>query len=156
MKPIKKLKIKLHDPKKFLVRDKSKYRRRTYEFPFEALDQKKGLGIIEWNLELFSEYDRSSKKYYINKMWIWAGQTMDKRYRGKIFQIECYTEAIKALPFTMKNNEDAFIQRVWSMKYWDNGNLVMTAYPKHEHNILQIETFSSIFLEPKFLTRRGR
>ena len=155
MKTVKELKIKLHDPKKFLVKKKSRGRERVYEFPFEALDQKKGLGLIEWNLELFREYDRSSKKYYINKIWVWARQTMDKRYRGKIFQIECYTEAIKAPLFTMKNNEDGFIQRIWSIQYWDNGNLVMTAYPKHEHNILQIETFSSVFLEPKFLTRRG-
>jgi len=130
----------------------------VYEFPFDALDKSTmRLGSIEWHLEPFTEYCRKEKRYYINKLWVWATQTVDKRYKGKIFEIPCFTEMIKGNPpdiFSAKKGEEGFLQRVWDFKpYSDNGNYVLTAYPRHEHNVLRIEAGSSIFIEPKFLTK---
>lgn len=151
---VKKLKIKTYSAKKFKVDEGFGT---VYEFPFHALDENlHGAGRIEWHIESFTKYNRTEKKYYINKLWVWATQSYDKRYRGKIFEIPCYTEAIHGNPmrYGSEMNEDSFLQAVWKfMPFSDNGNFVLSAYPRNEHNVLRIASNSSIFIEPKFLVR---
>lgn len=151
----KQIDVKTVNPKKFKIDSKFG---NVYEFPFDAVDQSPAqIGTIEWHLEPFMEYNRTEKKYYINKLWLWATQTFDVRYRGKIFEIECYTACLHGNPPAkdLENIvEEPFIQRVWEFTpYSDNGNYVLTAYPRHEHNVLKIAIDSSIYIEPKFITR---
>lgn len=153
---VKKLKIETSSADEFKIDAGYKT---VYEFPFEALDPNpRRAGRIEWHIETFTEYNRKEKKYYINKLWVWATSTYDERYRGRIFEIPCYTEAIHGNPMGYENkvNEESFLQMVWNfMPYSDNRNYVLTAYPKNEHNILRIACDSSVYIEPKFLERRS-
>lgn len=155
---VKQITVKTVSPKKFLVTDKSKFHN-VYEFPFEAVDQsRERLGTIVWKLETFTEYSRSEKQYYINKLWLWASQTRDERYIGKIFEIPCFTKALHGTPtinYSENKDEEPFLQRVWRFEpFADNGNYVFSAYPRHDHNLLRISIDSSVFISPKFLTRR--
>ena len=153
MKP-KNINIKTSSPKEFRVDyDYGE----VYEFPFHALDPNpRRSGRIEWHIECFTEYNRKEKRHYICKLWVWATSTFDPRYRGKIFEIPCYTEAIHGNPMGhgKKIMESSFLQSVWKfMPFSDNGNFVLSAYPNNEHTVLRIACNSSIFIEPKFLVR---
>lgn len=152
---VKQIEVKTVNPKKFKIDHNYGD---IYEFPFDPVDQSgMRLGRIEWHLEPFIKYDRTEKRYYIYKLWVWATQTVDPRYKSKIFEIECYTEGLHGNPIDKNSEnkiEEPFIQRVWDFKpYSDNGNYVLTAYPRDEHNVLKIAVNSSIYIEPKFIVR---
>lgn len=122
-----------------------------YSFPFEVLDKTPGgksLGRIEWCIEPFIGKKKKEGRYYIEKLWVWAKQTRDKRYLGKIFEIPCFSESIMGDSI----NRNGFLNHVWlnfpcaehkgQMQFW--------AYPQNHHSILEITADSSIAIDIKF------
>lgn len=123
----------------------------TYEFPFEALDKTPGgsnLGRIEWHIEPFKS-KKNKGRYYIEKILVFASQTRDERYKGKIFEIPCYTESITA---DSLHNRDSYFHYVWRMLWCEVHNTVyFSAYPKNKHKKLVINVESSISSEIEFV-----
>ena len=124
----------------------------VYRFPFKVLDDTPGgsnLGRIEWCIEPFKG-KKHHGRYYIEKLWVWAKQTRDKRYAKKIFEIPCFSEAISGDSLKQK---DSFLHNVWltffcgehrnSMQFW--------AYPENGKSILEIDVSSSISINIEFL-----
>lgn len=120
-----------------------------YVFPFELLDKTPGgssLGRIEWHIEP-SKGRKVGGRYYIEKLLVWASQTRDERYNGKIFEIPCYSESIYASCLA----EDSYFKYVWRMLFCGvHKNPVFSAYPGDKHKELVINTGSSICLEINF------
>ena len=120
-----------------------------YVFPFEVLDKTPGgsnLGRIEWCIEPI----RGKKKQgriMIEKLLVWAKQTRDERYVGKIFEIPCHTEAITGDSI----DRNSFLNHVW---YWyfcpDHNTVGMWAYPRNEHSKMVINCGSSFGVTAEF------
>jgi len=137
--------IKTVSAKKYL---KDKYG--IYEFPFKVLDDTPGgtnLGRIEICIELFRSKRKVDKRYYIEKIWLWFKQTRDKKYRGKIFEIPCFTECIGGDYIGM----NSFTASAWRVYYCDvHRQIIMEAYPQNNHSKLLIDVSSSIMVDIDF------
>ena len=115
----------------------------TYCFPFTVLDDTPGgrnLGRIMWGIELLHGRKRKGR-YYIDKLLVFARQTRDKRYTGKIFEIPCFAEMLQG----------GFIEHVWNIAICPEHNgPILTAYPDNQHSSLVINVLSSISIEANF------
>ena len=114
-----------------------------YEFPFEVLDKTPGgqnLGRIQWIVEVFPGKVRDDFRM-INKLFVWARQTRDKRYYGKVFEIETYSETI-----TTNLHDDDKQFAPWRMMFCPihKGAFILDAYPSNSCKKLIINTMSSI------------
>lgn len=138
------IKIKYESATKF--RDKDGY----YIFPFEVLGKTPGgsnLGRIEWHLEPVASKKKDGR-YYIEKLMVWASQTRDTRYFGKVFEIPCWSESLTA---DSLNNRASYFHFVWRMMICEvHKNPMFSAYPANEHSKLKIDTSSSISCELTF------
>ena len=130
--------------------DSFKTDRGEYVFPFECLDKTPGgsnLGRIEWHVEPIKS-NKNKGRYYIEKLLVFASQTRDERYKGKIFEIPCYTESITA---DVLHHRDSYFHYVWRMTWCEVHNTAFfSAYPKNEHTKLVINVNSSISSEIEF------
>jgi hypothetical protein len=142
-------------PKEFEVNEKWG---KSFVFPFEPLDlpdRLDSLGRIEWHIELVmdkkkSKVSKSFSKYYIKELWVFATQTRDKRYIGKIFKIPCHTETLTASSF----HPEDYLNNLWKFTFCDvHKNPLFSAYPKDEHKYFVIDASSSISIEPKFMSK---
>lgn len=117
--------------------------KRCYRFPFDVLDNIKGggnLGRIEWHIEPLFKYEKRGGVYRINKFLIWATQTRDKRYKGKLFFVNIFAESI-----CKSYQTDDYFQYIWRMGYCKEHKTVsFSAYPENHHRFLIIEATSSI------------
>jgi hypothetical protein len=120
-----------------------------YEFPFEVLDKTPGgsnLGRIEWCIELIRSKRKKEGLYYIEKLYLWAKQTRDKRYIGKIFEIPCYADCVGG------PSRESFLKGVWRVGFCDiHKTLILEAYPdKDNYKKLVINNGSSILMDIYF------
>lgn len=130
--------------------DKFKSDDSTYRFPFTVLDPTPGgsnLGRIEWGIELL--HGRKQKgRYYIEKLLVFARQTRDERYAGKVFEIPCFTDMLQGRELTGRS---AFIQHVWQVSICPEHNApVLSAYPENQHSELVVDVRSSISIDVNF------
>lgn len=115
-----------------------------YIFPFKVLDEK--YGRIEWHIEpVFG--NKKNGRYYIEKLLIWATQTQDEKYIGKLFEIECFSEMLCGDSI----NREGFLNYVWKVSQCEiHKNCILTAYPANHHNKLEINVGSSISIDANF------
>lgn len=122
----------------------------TYSFPFIGLDPTPGgsnLGRIMWGIEAYKK-KRKDGRYYITSILVWARQTRDARYAGRIFEIPCFTESLYG---SVLGEKVAFLHRVWRAFFCDeHGGLVLQAYPDDQHTELYINAGSSIMIDLEF------
>lgn len=124
-----------------------KISRNIYRFPFIA--NTKEWGRIEWCMELEKEKKKREGKYYIKYLYLWAKQTSDERYSGKIFQISSYAEMLYGA--IEEEKYDSFLHHVWQTGFCElHKNIYFTAYPKNYHKDLVIKVDSSIMIEANF------
>ncbi len=120
-----------------------------YEFPFQVLDKRSGgsnLGRIEWHVEPIKGR-KTKNRYYIEKLLIWTTQTKDERYKGKIFEIPCYSESITGDSI----NRESYLNYVWRTMYCEvHKGIVFSAYPANHHGVLKINVGSSISIGMDF------
>lgn len=113
--------------------------RREYVFPFEVFDKTPGgsnLGRIEWWIEPVWKYDRSRKRYCIDEAYVWARQTRDKRYAGKLFLVDCFGDNWFS---SCTHIHDNFIKYVWLIeKCMIHKTMQYGAYPEDHHTKLVI------------------
>lgn len=116
-----------------------------FEFPFNVLDDK--LGKIEWHVEPIKGL-KSKGIHYIEKILVWASQTQDGRYKGKVFEIPCFSEKIVSSQF---RNRTPYLSCVWSTCYCsEHKTLSFSAYPKNEHTKLVFNVGSSVLIDIYF------
>ena len=156
---MKKNQIKVTSPNKYRVKTEKGYQR-IYRFPFETLDPTPGgsnLGRMEWGIELFRAKKKQNNRYYIEKIWVWARQTRDKRYLGKVFEIPCWTEMIESLDRVFgEPGTDPYMSRVWQTAFCSEHKQVsFSAYPDTDHNVLEIDVQSSIMASINFKTMKN-
>lgn len=115
----------------------------TYVFPFEVFDKTPGgsnLGRIEWHLEAFPG-KKTRGRFYIEKLHVWASQTYDPRYKGKVFEIPIFTEALTR----SMHDQNSFFSHVWRVIVCEVHKVaMMSAYPANHHSSLVVEGGSSI------------
>jgi len=143
------MEFKTHSAEKF--KDKSGY----YVFPFDVLDKTPGgsnLGRIEWHIEpVRGKKDRKEGRYYIEKLLVWASQTRDEKYKSKVFEIPCYSEAISASYHHNGRMPDSFMAYVWRVMFCEIHKMpVFSAYPDNQHTQLKIDVGSSISIDIDF------
>jgi hypothetical protein len=124
----------------------------VYRFPFEVLDKTPGgsnLGRIEWNIEPIMAKRKKDGFYRVEKIYLWARQTRDKRYEGKVFEIPCYSESI----FSSPTKGDSFFKGVWKIGFCPmHKTLVLEAYADdNNYKALHIRTCSSIGVDIEFV-----
>ena|SRR3990167_5212755 len=126
--------------------DKDEY----YVFPFQVLDERKdgsSLGRIMWQMEPIK--GRKTKgRYYYEKILIWARQTRDERYAGKVFEIPCHSESITGNSF----KRESYLNYVWQIQPCEvHKATYFSAYPANHHRVLKIDTGSSISIDIDFI-----
>ncbi len=114
-------------------------------FPFTCLDPMPGggnLGRIEWHSEPY-RFKKQEGRWYITAILLWATQTRDQRYKGKLFELRCLTEAICG------NSVDplgSLIGCVWHIgRCADHRQLMFSAYPQNDQSLLEVDLNSSLF-----------
>jgi hypothetical protein len=122
----------------------------SFVFPFQVLDDRKdgsSLGRIMWQIELIK--GRKYKgRYYIEKLLVWARQTRDDKYAGKVFEIPCYSEALLGDSI----DRESYINYVWHIQPCEvHNSLVFSAYPSNSHKALKINVDSSISINADFI-----
>lgn len=118
-----------------------------YVFPFDVLDPQ--YGRIQWMIELYpGKKFRGENRRRLGKIWVWATQTKDKRYHGKIFEIETNAECLTT-DATLRRNT-AYVP--WRIMFCEQhkGAVILDAYPENGCTKLIINAFSSISVEAKF------
>lgn len=125
-----------------------------YRFPFDVLDKTPGgsnLGRIEWHVETLHGAKKNGR-YHIEKLYVWATQTRDPRYKNKVFEItSCCTECV--MGFNLKSsNQTFFLSCVWRMMICEIHKApVLSAYPEDKHSVLEIgSVWSSIGINIDF------
>jgi len=117
-----------------------------YCFPFMAVDTLGNLGRIEWHLEPF----RSPKHrghYLICGLLVWATQTRDPRYSGRIFHIPMITEALTSSTYSGRASRDGsdYFHHSWLFAFCTTHRMpFFSAYPADEHTELVVETGSGV------------
>lgn len=120
-----------------------------YRFPFKVLDETPGgsnLGRIEWNIELIGEGE--GEEYRIGKLLVWARQTRDARYVGKVFEIPCQSMRFGGHRLSEKGS---FTDAVWMVYLCPEHRApVMSAYPENHHSEIEINAGSSVMIDVRF------
>lgn len=128
-------------------RDENRY----YVFPFVALDPTPGgnnLGRIEWHIEPIRSKKKERGMYFIEKLYVWASQTYDERYKGKVFEIPCFAECITA---SALRDRDSYLHHVWKAQICElHKSMWFSAYPQNHHTSLKINVGSSISIDADF------
>ena len=111
----------------------------VYRFPFTCIDPMPGgsnLGRIEWHVEPL----RATRKVLITSVLVWASQTRDNRYQGKVFSLPCRSQSI-----TSSRDENDYLRHVWQTALClEHKTLSFSAYPANQHTMLVVECISSI------------
>lgn len=137
--------MKTTSPKEF-VKGKGYPEGDIYVFPFQAMDSRRdgsSLGRIMWQVEpIFGK--KTKGRYYVEKLLVWAKQTRDERYAGKVFEIPCYSESITGDSL----ERESFLNYVWQVQQCEvHKGMVFSAYPANEHKELIINVGSSISID---------
>jgi hypothetical protein len=124
-----------------------------YLFPFTVMDPTPGgsnLGRIEWHVELYkSQKRRGYSGKFITKMLVWARQTRDPRYDGKVFILDCYTRGIMTC---LQTSNDDFSRHAWFLSVCEeHGGVIISSYPSDHHVALMIETHSEVGTRIRFV-----
>jgi hypothetical protein len=139
-----KLKLKTLSAKRF--RDKSGY----FIFPFQVLDDRTdgtSLGRIMWNIELLKGRKQKGR-YFFEKILVWAKQTRDERYMGKVFEIPCYSEAVTGDSL----DRESYLNYVWYIQPCEiHNSLIFSAYPANHHKALRINVGSLMSIDIDFI-----
>lgn len=151
--------INIYDPEPFLVTESDSWQR-VYRFPFDTIDSsptaKKysghSLGRIEWNIEPRKmEYDKTERRYYITQILVWAQQTRDKNYSGKIFGINCMVESLGGGQHPLYDYEVYALNQIWRTSPNPvTKTMIMGTYPPNGFDILEFDVSSSISLSPMY------
>lgn len=117
----------------------------TYHFPFTVMDKR--LGRIEWNVELVRGRKHEGR-YYVTSLLVWASQTYDERYQGKLFKIPCVSEALHGHRLSKSGS---FTDTVWIIGFCaEHGGPFLSAYPENHHSELVINVGSSLSIDVMF------
>ena len=146
----------VYDPKHYEISNS------IYAFPFDYSDQSptkkknsgRGLGVIEWNIEPRKfEYDKELKKYYITQIYLWASQTRDARYYGKVFGLSSYTDSLCASVLeSRKDTEKDAIKQAWRVQpSLITKTLMFQTYPPKDFNFLILNLSSSLGADIKYV-----
>jgi len=123
--------------------EKNSISHKTYRFPIEPIHKDYGRLICSF------EFHRSKRKkkgrYYITELWVWFGQTDDKRYSGMVFKLPCYVEQFA---FDNENGRSISFPRIEFCSI--HKNPVMTINPENHHSKLIIEVGGSVLDIIKF------
>lgn len=124
---------------------------RIYRFPFTVKDPT--YGRIEWHIEPLRGPKRKGR-YPIAGLLVWASQTLDHAYHGKLYAIEgLATESI----FNTSVALSSFIQHLWRVSYCEtHGNLILSSYGEGithgaETGVLEINVSSSVGIRARYL-----
>lgn len=122
----------------------------VYRFPFVGLDTTPGggnLGRIEWHVELHPAERRRSGEWFVrlSEVWVWASQTRDTRYAGKVFRFETIAEAL-GQSLLGRNFHP------WRVRFCEEhrGAVILSAYPDNQYKTLVIAPCSSISCDVGF------
>lgn len=118
-----------------------------YEFPFEPFDATPGgtnLGRIEWHLELV----RKGRGAHLEALVLWATQTRDDRYVGRLFRLPVQADLVTR---GTSDGRSDFLTRVWRVGYCDvHRHAILSAYPADEHRRLVAHVWSGISVDLEF------
>lgn len=120
----------------------------VYEFPFTLLDPTPGganLGRIAWCVELHPTARARKGVRRIAEVWVWARQTRDPRYVGRIFKFPTNAESLGVDALRKSYHP-------WRIRFCGEhrGALVLEAYPANEHTKLVVSPCSAIQCEVNF------
>ena len=137
-------KIKTNSADKF--KDKDGY----YIFPFDVLDKRTdgaSLGRIQIQIEPIMS-KKTKSRYYIEKLLICFRQTRDERYKGKLFEIPCWSEMILGDAI----GRESYMNYVWKVFLCEiHKTFVFDAYPANNHKALKIDIDSSVAISIDFI-----
>ena len=150
--------IPIYDAKPFLVtKDEWPI---IYRFPFDTLDSSPAAkkwsgcsyGRIEWNIEPRKiKYDRTEKRFYINQILVWAHQTRDKNYSGKIFGMNCKVESLGGGTRPLYDYEVYALNHLWRMTPSPvTKTMMMATYPPDGFDILEFNFSVSSSVDPMY------
>ena len=123
--------------------------RQMYKFPFVCVDAPgpKSLGRIEWWLEPQRGKRLRRGRYMIEGLYLWAKQTRDARYAGKLFEIECFAEGLHGVG----DIHGDFLRHVWMSQFCqDHRALAFGAYPPGTATQLMVDVSSAIMIRAYF------
>lgn len=122
----------------------------VYTFPFKPLDDTPGgsnLGRIEWHIEPVRGTRKKHGRYYIEKILLWAQQTRDEKYKGKLFEIPCFTEMIDGSAYS----KEPLLGHISHIGFCDkHKNIIISTYPKNHHTKLILRVGNSILTDIYF------
>jgi len=129
-----------------------------YRIPFTLIDKTPGgksYGRINWNFEIIRSKKRNGgwfsgkdKRVFIEKIYIWARQTRDKRVSGKVFKLDLLSERLNGNVFNEHSSVEPCTEHL-------KGTIVST-YPNNEHSwqnecILEISATTSVMVDINFM-----
>ena len=126
-----------------------------YVFPFTALDAPgpHSRGRMEWWLEPLRSRKRRGR-YDIIGLYLWACQTRDPRYEGKLFHIPCHAGMLYGQGIGLYRN--GLLNHAWTASFChDHGVVCFGAYPRDWHTALEIDVSLSIMATALFLPEQG-
>ena len=135
--------------KGWIVDDAADYKAGTpvfpkYRFPCVALDPTPGgsnLGRMEWCVELLKGKKREGRRL-VGGVAVWARQTRDPRYVGRVFHLPMQTDCLSAIRI---GERCSFFAEVWRVFFCEvHDNVIFEAYVPSDATALVIETSSSI------------
>ena len=125
-----------------------------YMFPFTALDTPgpHSLGRIEWWIEPLRSR-KLSGHYNISGLYLWARQTCDPRYEGKLFHIPCHAGMLGA---SLGQQREGLLNYTWAARFCEeHGVFCFGAYPRDIHTALEIDVSLSIAITARFVPVQG-
>ena len=115
-----------------------------YRFPFERLDPTPGgsnLGCIEWHVELMPDSRRRQGRRRVVSAFVWASQTRDTRYAGKLFTLPAHCDGILVLAVGLGLS---YLGGVWFMGFCPiHKQLAMSSYPPDGSSALVVDFWLS-------------
>lgn len=114
----------------------------VYIFPFKVLDPM--YGRIEWLVEPIRSKRKREGVYHLEKLLVCARQTLDPRYKDKVFEIPTWAECINSSQISYKGSMSYFAG-VWRAQYCEiHKNLILDSYPENNASELVIKVNSII------------
>ena len=130
----------------------------TYRIPFTILDKTPGgqsYGRIMWNIEILTGTKKTGgwsdkhKRYWVEKIYLWASQTRDKRISGKVFKLDIFCEAFR------NHMNKIEITSIEPCSLHKNGT-VISFYPNNtdsNESILEISATTSVGFGVNFINK---
>lgn len=147
----------MREPKRTPIDSAEPFRKGTgypnasiYVFPFTAIDQpgSHSLGRIEWWLEPLR--GRKLRGHYaICGLYLWARQTRDPRYAGKLLHIPCHAAMLGA---AVGLQREGLLNYAWTARFCEeHGVFCFGAYPGDTHIALEIDVSLSMKITARFM-----